>query len=580
MSTSPAHSADKSGQLALSYGGAKDEGLLRALSSIPDFPFVEASGQPADRKSDDQAQPAAILLPPLSPPRPAEGSISIYPPPVAAEGQVAGRDSDVKRGEATIILPHEILPHERQTHEPHGNKLPPRDLSPDWVKQPRGYVHLGTSPRLRRRRGYSLRKMLVTGAIVAMVGCAVAVEIFILVENDIPSLPRIASPAPPVPRSPSTELTDFRAIINLDEPERMPHAAALQPTASLPLPAQSENLPTTSGLDVTLPRTGSGYEKIAGKAAVMREPPSIAMSELTPLAPPALTPLARPDPLGIAAPDLTPIARAEPTPITTSEPRSNTTSVSAPITRPEPTPVSPPIARLEPTPESPPAARRQPMQESSPNNPSPLRIGKPAVADRAGFLFADSNVRHLTRAELQGLSADRLHIARNEIFARKGRYFKDDALRAYFSQFPWYEPRGWDVPLGPVERANVDLIQSVETPQAASRSITGPVTAEAKADDGMAFADLSRRSLSPEDLQGLSADQLAIVRNEIFARKGRYFKDDALRAYFSQFPWYQPYAWDVPLSPIEQANVKLVQSFEQTASTPRQPSKAGRASPM
>jgi hypothetical protein len=450
-----------------------------------------------------------------------------------------------------------------------------------------------------------LRKLLVTSAIVAMIGGAVVVEIFILVENDFPSLPRFASPAPLVPRpaTPSTELTDFRAIINLDEPGRMSQAAALQPTVSLPPSAQLENLPTTSGLDMTLPHTapGSGHEKAAGKAAAMREPLSIAMSELTPLAPPELNPVARPDQPTTAAPDLTPIARPELTPITTPEPRSSTTSASPPITRLdpmpasprlEPTPISPPIARLEPTPEppaiarpermpeSPAIVRRQPIQESAAINQSPPHTGKAVAADRAGFLFADSNVRHLTRAELQGLPADRLQIARNEIFARKGRYFKDDALRAYFSQFPWYEPRAWDVALGPVERANVDLIQSIEAPAAASRGITGPVPAEAKADDAMASADLTHRYLMPEELQGLSADQLAIVRNEIFARKGRYFKDDALRAYFSQFPWYQPYAWDVPLSPIEQANVKLVQSLEQTASAPRQPSKAGRAPPM
>jgi YARHG domain len=188
-------------------------------------------------------------------------------------------------------------------------------------------------------------------------------------------------------------------------------------------------------------------------------------------------------------------------------------------------------------------------------------------------------IRYLTRAELQRLSANRLHIARNEIFARRGRYFKDDGLRAYFSQFPWYQPRAWDVPLGPVEQANVGLIQSIEAPGAAPRGIMGPVLAQTKAENGVAFTDLGRRNLTPEELQGLSVDQFVIIRNEIFARRGRYFKDDALRAYFSQFPWYQPYAWDVPLSAIEQANVKLVQSFEQ-ASTSKQASRAWRVPPM
>jgi len=191
----------------------------------------------------------------------------------------------------------------------------------------------------------------------------------------------------------------------------------------------------------------------------------------------------------------------------------------------------------------------------------------------------DSDVRYLSRAELQTLSTDRLHIARNEIFARRGRFFKDDALRAYFFQFPWYRPHTWEVPLSPVEQANVAAIQSVEeanvgsaqpieAPVAASRGIAGPRSAQLKAENGDLFVDLGRRYLTREQLQSLSADQLAIVRNQIFARRGRYFKDDWLRAYFSQFSWYRPYAWEVPLSPLEQANVKLVQSLERTAAAP------------
>ena len=116
-------------------------------------------------------------------------------------------------------------------------------------------------------------------------------------------------------------------------------------------------------------------------------------------------------------------------------------------------------------------------------------------------------------------------------------------------------------------------------PVAASRGFAVPVLPQTTVENGAPFADPGRRYLTPEELQGLSADQLAIVRNEIFARRGRYFKDDALRAYFSQFPWYQPHAWDVPLSPVDQANVKLVQSLEQAASPSRQALRPWRGPP-
>src|SRR5262249_12372190 len=290
--------------------------------------------------------------------------------------------------------------------------------------------------------------------------------------------------------------------------------ASMEPNALLQPVARPQNQPAGTRIEATLPVIVplSEYEKIVGRPAAIPERPAI------------------------ATPELTPISRPESPAIATLERTANA--------RPEPMPASPPITQASP------------------------HVGKAVVADRAGFLFADSNLRHLTRAELQRLSADRLHIARNEIYARRGRYFKDDALRAYFSRFSWYRPRAWDVQLGPVEHANVSLIQSIEGP-AATRALTSPLSADTQAENAITFPDPTSRYLTPEELQGLSPDQLAIIRNEIFARRGRYFKDDALRAHFSQFSWYQPRGWDVPLSPVEQANVKLVQSFEQAASTPR-----------
>jgi tetratricopeptide (TPR) repeat protein len=98
-----------------------------------------------------------------------------------------------------------------------------------------------------------------------------------------------------------------------------------------------------------------------------------------------------------------------------------------------------------------------------------------AAVGQPGFLFAESNVRYLTRLELQKLSAEQLQIARNEIFARRGRYFKDDRMSSYFARLGWYQPAAWDVPLNPIERANVDLIRSLEAPSAMRSDISRPV---------------------------------------------------------------------------------------------------------
>lgn len=93
--------------------------------------------------------------------------------------------------------------------------------------------------------------------------------------------------------------------------------------------------------------------------------------------------------------------------------------------------------------------------------PAPAPVAPPAPA-ATGFLFPDSDRRYLTRAELARLTTEQLRIARNEIYARKGRFFRDQQLAAYFGRMPWYKPTAWDVPLSAVEQANVTLIQSME----------------------------------------------------------------------------------------------------------------------
>jgi hypothetical protein len=216
-----------------------------------------------------------------------------------------------------------------------------------------------------------------------------------------------------------------------------------------------------------------------------------------------------------------------------------------------------------------PLARPVPSPELPAVNRTLRHAGR--AAPYRGLLFADSDVRYLTGAELQRLPAERLRIARNEIFARKGRHFTDEALRAYFSQFAWYQPRAWEVALNPVEAANVGLIRSIE--DAAAPLVGGagePLPAVPHA--GTRITDPRRQYLTPADLQAFSTDQLVLVRNEIFARKGRYFRDPRLRAYFEQFSWYQPYAWDVPLNPVERSNVETILTVEQA--------RAGRVPPM
>lgn len=175
-------------------------------------------------------------------------------------------------------------------------------------------------------------------------------------------------------------------------------------------------------------------------------------------------------------------------------------------------------------------------------NPEPL----PQVT---GLIFPDSSERLLSDAELAGLDAATLRLARNEIFARNGRYFREPELSRHFSAFAWYQPFTWEPQLSSLERQNVALIRQYE--------LSGTAVS-----DGFIFPDSDRRLLAAEDMRPLSKPQLRIARNEIYARHGRKFKDRKLTQYFSQFAWYKPQFGEIELTYLEQQNVKLIQRYE------------------
>lgn len=78
------------------------------------------------------------------------------------------------------------------------------------------------------------------------------------------------------------------------------------------------------------------------------------------------------------------------------------------------------------------------------------------------------------------------------------------------------------------------------------------------------FPQASERLLRSSDLEYMTFQDLAIMRNEIFARHGYIFKTEHIRDHFSRQPWYKPRFDDVTsmLTQIEKQNIELIKSFE------------------
>lgn len=75
---------------------------------------------------------------------------------------------------------------------------------------------------------------------------------------------------------------------------------------------------------------------------------------------------------------------------------------------------------------------------------------------------------------------------------------------------------------------------------------------------------LREREMTYADVEGKSAEELRLMRNYIFARRGYIFESEDLKEYFEQFSWYVPLYYDVTprLSDIEKYNVNFIKEFE------------------
>jgi len=156
----------------------------------------------------------------------------------------------------------------------------------------------------------------------------------------------------------------------------------------------------------------------------------------------------------------------------------------------------------------------------------------------------------ISEAMLRGLSLHELRLLRNEIYARHGRIFKTMWIQQYFGGQPWYDPKEdfKDEDISGSDKTNIETIVAYENKLHNSISIK-PLT----------------RTL----LQGLFVEDVRKMRDEIYARHGKLFKDPWTQKYFASFDWYKANAnySDASLSVIEKGNIAVIAAYEKKAVT-------------
>ena len=81
-----------------------------------------------------------------------------------------------------------------------------------------------------------------------------------------------------------------------------------------------------------------------------------------------------------------------------------------------------------------------------------------------GIIFPNSSREEITEKDAADLSDEELRYAINELYARHGYIFKDDAMRSYYENFDWYEetvaPDAFSLDLfNDTERKNIEILQ-------------------------------------------------------------------------------------------------------------------------
>jgi len=82
---------------------------------------------------------------------------------------------------------------------------------------------------------------------------------------------------------------------------------------------------------------------------------------------------------------------------------------------------------------------------------------------------------------------------------------------------------------------------------------------------GTEYDFLSTRYISYNDIKDYDSGQIRVLKNSIYARHGRIFKDAALREYFSEQSWYRGTRKEIPESEFnkfEKANIAFLLKYE------------------
>src|SRR5258708_22641555 len=199
--------------------------------------------------------------------------------------------------------------------------------------------------------------------------------------------------------------------------------------------------------------------------------------------------------------------------------------------------------------------------------------------------------REIKPEDLEDRTLRELQLMRNTIYARAGNKFRKKWLNDYFTAQSWYHPLDQmdESKLTDLDRKNAEMIATYDADitreqlMAGQSELVSTKTPEDKIemrlvairlgkwvgsdeDQPTALEDptLLDKQITVDQLKDFSRRDLRLLRNLIYARRGRPFNSDVLKSYFQTVEWYKPdpkYT-DARLTAIDKRNINVILSVE------------------
>ena len=144
---------------------------------------------------------------------------------------------------------------------------------------------------------------------------------------------------------------------------------------------------------------------------------------------------------------------------------------------------------------------------------------------------------------------------------------KDDSVTNAITEYPGENTETASTATESATEATTEKTTETTTEATTEKTTEATTEAPTEKESEYVFKNSSSSYINKSDLNGFTSEQCRIARNEIYARHGRLFEDEALQTYFNSCSWYSGYIAPADfsesvLNEYEKTNLQTIIDYE------------------